>query len=119
MIIAVDFDGTLSLGRFPHCGPPSEPLMSALIEARRRRHAVILWTVRTGPALDQAIAWCEGQGLTFDKVNEDVRPPLQGRESRKVSADVYIDDKGCTPEEFLARPAPPKVIGWSQRGRLW
>ena len=38
-------------------------------------------------------------GLEFDAVNENVAQTLEqyGTESRKISADVYIDDKACWP----------------------
>ena len=38
-------------------------------------------------------------GLEFEAVNENVAQTLEqyGTESRKISADVYIDDKACWP----------------------
>ena len=61
--------------------------------------------------LEQAVAWCRMFGLEFDAVNENVAQTLEqyGTESRKISADVYIDDKACWPwmtkqewEQYLA-----------------
>ena len=49
--------------------------------------------------LDAAIAWCKEQGITFDYINENApeRVGTYGGDSRKISADVYIDDKAATP----------------------
>ena len=72
---------------------------------------VILWTCRCGDLLEEAVAWCRMFGLEFDAVNENVAQTLEqyGTESRKISADVYIDDKACWPwmtkqewEQYLA-----------------
>jgi hypothetical protein len=63
------------------------------------------------PLLEEAVAWCRMFGLEFDAVNENVAQTLEqyGTESRKISADVYIDDKACWPwmtkqewEQYLA-----------------
>ena len=78
---------------------------------RRQGKKVILWTCRCGDLLEEAVAWCRMFGLEFDAVNENVAQTLEqyGTESRKISADVYIDDKACWPwmtkqewEQYLA-----------------
>ena len=84
---------------------------SLLKGARRQGKKVILWTCRCGDLLEEAVAWCRMFGLEFDAVNENVAQTLEqyGTESRKISADVYIDDKACWPwmtkqewEQYLA-----------------
>ena len=47
----------------------------------------------------RAVLWCAGFGLYFDAVNKNVpeRVALYGTDSRKVSADVYIDDRAQIP----------------------
>nr|UVY68535.1 MAG: 5' nucleotidase [Bacteriophage sp.] len=83
MIIAVDFDGVLSsAGKWPEVGEPNEALMNWLSDLRTGGHKVILWTCRVGEALESAVAQCREHGLEFDGVN-----------SRKITADYYIDDK--------------------------
>ena len=60
---------------------------------------VILWTCRCGERLTEAVEWCRMFGLEFDAVNENVRDTIEryGTESRKISADVYVDDRSCFP----------------------
>ena len=60
------------------------------------RHKLILWTVREGRLLDEAIEFCRSRGLEFYAVNRDYPEEEQERNnhfSRKLKADVFIDDR--------------------------
>ena len=98
MIIAVDFDGTLCEDRFPEIGKPNYELISLVRQAMDIGHEVILWTTRNGDELKQAVAWCEDRGLHFCAVNapapsnEEKYKDKYPVQSRKIYADVYIDD---------------------------
>lgn len=98
-IIAVDFDGTLCSECYPEIGLPNLPLIYLLRQLRLQGKQIILWTCRCDERLSEAVEWCRVFGLEFDAVNENVRETLirYGTESRKISADVYIDDKSCFP----------------------
>lgn len=98
-IIAVDFDGTLCSECYPKIGIPNLPLIVLLKRMREQGKQVILWTCRCGELLEEAVEWCRMFGLEFDAVNENVADTLEkyGTESRKISADVYVDDKACFP----------------------
>ena len=93
------FDGTLSNGHYPCIGQPNKPLFDALIKLKSQGHNIILWTCREGEAQAAAVLWCAGHGLYFDAVNANVpeRAALYGGDSRKVSADIYIDDRAVSP----------------------
>ncbi len=110
MIIAVDFDGVLhDARRFPRIGEPNRELIEALIQVGKRRHSLVLWTCRSGENLEKAIEWCKEQGLEFNKVNENVKL-YRGRDSRKVHAHVYIDDRACRPDEAIERLAKLSTV---------
>ena len=99
-IYAVDFDGTLCKNSWPDIGKPNRVLIPALLELRANGDKLILWTCRTGDLLVEAVSWCKEQGLEFDAVNENL-PEIIGQfgtESRKVFADVYVDDKVISPD---------------------
>ena len=101
-IIAVDFDGTLSFAGWPFCGNPNERLIEYLKRRRADGDKLILWTNRAGRLLDEAVAWCAEQGLEFDAVNENL-PELVAHfqnDSRKIGADIYIDDKCKHPTQL-------------------
>lgn len=94
--IAVDFDGTLcERKKFPQIGEPKLELIQWLKAQRSNGVKLILWSCREGEDLCAAVQWCEGYGLTFDAVNENL--PSCGLRTRKVIADLYIDDRACVP----------------------
>ena len=93
-VIAVDFDGTLCESAWPGIGAPNELLIKTLKDFKRWGAKIILWTNRTGAYEEDAVKWCEEQGLIFDAVNENL-PEVYAKFGymRKIMADVYIDDK--------------------------
>ena len=98
-IIAIDFDGTIVHSRFPVIGAPMLGAAKVIKELMGMNNVkLILWTVRDGDYLKEAVEWCERNGLKFDAVNENYRKtntdPGQFSTSPKVYAHYYIDDKG-------------------------
>jgi hypothetical protein len=95
MVYAVDFDGTLCVNEYPEIGAPR----SAIIDFIKRRRAdgdkIILWTCRSGRKLADAVEWCVSLGLEFDAINDNLSENIAcyNNNSRKVSADYYIDDR--------------------------
>lgn len=102
MIIAVDFDGTLCENKFPAIGEAYCNRISMLKHFKNAGCKIILWTCRNGDFLDQAVDWCRLRGIEFDAVNENLPEIIEkwGGETRKVFADIYIDDKNL-PDSFL------------------
>ena len=101
-IIAVDFDGTLSLGTWPSIGPANKELIDFLKEQKKNGDKLILWTCREGNALQEAVKWCVKEGLEFDAVNDNIPEMIEryGTNSRKVSCDYYIDDRAVWTNAF-------------------
>lgn len=99
MIIAVDFDGTLCVESYPEIGAPNLKLIRMLRKKQELGDKLILWTCRAGNKLDEAVEWCRMQGLYFDAVNDNLPEMVElwGNNSRKITADIYIDDKSMTP----------------------
>ena len=95
-IVAVDFDGTLSLdAQYPNIGRFNTPLYEALMKLRGIGWSIVLWTCREGKELREAVIWCANNGLEFDAINEN--PSHVPFKSRKVVADMYIDDRAYMP----------------------
>ena len=95
-IVAVDFDGTLSLdSQYPNIGRFNTPLYEALMKLKGIGWSIVLWTCREGKELKEAVEWCANNGLEFDAINEN--PPEVPFKSRKVVADMYIDDRAYMP----------------------
>ena len=98
MIIAVDFDGVLCDNDFPGIGLPKYEVISLVRQLIDLEQEVILWTSRTDAELESAVKWCGDYGLHFCAVNENAPSNIaKYREkypngTRKVFADVYVDD---------------------------
>ena len=95
-IWAVDFEGTLTVkSKFPDIGKPNVSVIELLKMARSQGVKLILWTCREGNYLTEAVEWCKDLGLEFDAINENLPSAIEylGRDTRKVIADIYIDDK--------------------------
>ncbi len=92
MIIAVDFDGTIVENRYPRIGRELPAAIDTLLSLQKeQQHQIILWTVREGTLLDEAVSWCKKRGLEFYAVNKN-HPEEKTPLSRKIKADLYIDD---------------------------
>ena len=102
MIVAVDFDGTLTkTDDYPEA-QPNYIGFHAILKFQKRGGKVILWTCRAGEELKDAVAFCGAFGLTFDAINRNL-PEMEQKwlqsghtVSPKVFADVYVDDRGNT-----------------------
>lgn len=103
MIIGIDFDGTLVKHDYPDIGEPNTKLIYKLKKLRELGHKVILWTCRDKKELEEAIEYCASVGLIFDAVNDDLPEIKQSfkNKSHKVYADIYLDDRNVSIEEFL------------------
>lgn len=95
MTIAVDFDGTIVEHRYPEIGKERPFATMTLRRLSDEGHRLILWSVREGNLLDEAVEWCKDRGVTFYAVNRDFEEEDgTGRNfSRKIKADLFIDDR--------------------------
>ena len=95
MTIAVDFDGTIVEHRYPKIGEEIPFATETLKILAQERHKLILWTVRQGELLEEAIEWCRQRGVFFYSVNKDYPEEEKSHNgfSRKLKADLFIDDR--------------------------
>jgi len=94
MIIAVDFDGTIVEHDYPKIGKPIPFAIEVLKKLQNEEHhLLILWSVREGDLLEDAVEYCKRAGLEFYAVNKNYPEEKPGLEPRKINADLYIDDK--------------------------
>ena len=94
MRIAVDFDGTIVEDAYPKIGNPQLFAFETLRELQKAKHQLILWTVREGESLQEAIDFCKKNGVEFYAVNKNFpEEVLEIGQSRKLNADVFIDDR--------------------------
>ena len=96
MRIAVDFDGTIVEHRYPEIGKEIPFAVATLKQLIREGHLLILWSVREGELLDEAVEWCRAKGIEFYAVNSDYPDEdetLSKKISRKLKVDLFIDDR--------------------------
>lgn len=85
MLIAVDFDGTITDGgQFPVTGNLREGCREVLNELSACGHTFILWTSREGDYFTEAVEFIRRNELPV------ILPQIQ---IGKIYADLYIDDK--------------------------
>ncbi|WP_394906843.1 BT0820 family HAD-type phosphatase [uncultured Mesonia sp.] len=94
LIIAVDFDGTIVENKYPGIGKPKMFAFETLKKLQKKGHRLILWTYRYGRELQEAVDFCEKNGLTFYAVNQSFpEEEYDAVVSRKINADLFIDDR--------------------------
>lgn len=95
MIIAVDFDGTIVTHAYPKIGKPIPFAIETLKRLQHEcHHQIILWSVREGELLDEAVEYCQSRGLEFYAVNSNYPEEKASKGTpRKLTADLYIDDR--------------------------
>lgn len=100
MIFAVDFDGTLCENKFPSIGKEIKRNTDFLRKYVQNspHNEWVLWTMRDGDRLKEALEWLESIGLKPDAVNDNLdRLKAEWQNNpRKVYADFYLDDHNFT-----------------------
>ena len=81
--IAVDFDGTIVEHRYPEIGKELPFATETLRTLIKEHHRLILWSVREGKLLQDAI----------DRDYPEEEENKNNHFSRKIKADYFIDDR--------------------------
>jgi hypothetical protein len=87
--IAVDFDGTIVEHEYPGIGKEKLFAFQTLKELEKLGARLILWTFR-GSSLTVS---CRKNGMSFTQNRNYPEEIFDETVSRKIDADVYIDDK--------------------------
>ena len=89
--ICVDFDGTLVTHDYPEVGQELPGAVETCKDLIAYGHQLILWTMRSGKELQDAVQWCFERNILLVGVNKN---PTQESwtQSPKAYASIYIDD---------------------------
>ena len=95
MIIAVDFDGTIVEHKYPAIGEELPFATATLRMLTEQNHQLILWTVRHGKLLQEAVEWCRERGVEFYAVNRNFPEEIVDNEEGycEINAELFIDDR--------------------------
>jgi len=95
MVLAIDFDGTAVTHYYPRVGKDIGASF-VLKELVQNGHQLILWTMRSGKELEDAVNWFKENDIPLYGIQ---RNPSQDSwtNSPKCYAQIYIDDAalGC------------------------
>ncbi|MBF0596769.1 BT0820 family HAD-type phosphatase [Faecalibacter rhinopitheci] len=94
-IIAVDFDGTIVEDKYPGIGKPKLFAFETLKQLQNEGYRLTLWTYRSGKMLDEAVEFCQKNGIEFYGINNSFvgEEFNEEKQSRKINADIFIDDR--------------------------
>ena len=106
MIYAIDFDGTIVEHAYPDICKPIYNMLEIIRKLKEDGHSLILWTCRYGEKLEEAKTWLKEQKVydCFDAFNENLPAQKEyfGNDTRKVFANVYVDDRAEFVRNFAA-----------------
>lgn len=91
-VVAVDLDGTILHDEFPEKGKPVDGMRKQLEALHELGWKIVIWTVRDEN--ESVAAHLRKYDIPFDYINENPHGPP--KTSRKIYADVYLDDRAIT-----------------------
>jgi len=95
LTIAVDFDGTIVTHEYPKIGREIPFAIDTLKRIQNDFQAcLVMWTVREGKELQEAVDFCKERGLEFYAINNNYpEEKSTDKQPRKLKADLFIDDR--------------------------
>lgn len=95
LILAIDFDGTIAKRSFPKVGELIEGADRVIRRLKERGHEIIINTCRTGKYEGLAQNFLDIHNIPYDYINSNMPRLIEmyKQDCRKISADIYIDDK--------------------------
>ena len=114
LTVGVDFDGTVVRHEYPDVGPDVPGAVDGLRAMVASGARLVLWTMRDGDKLDDAVAWFAARGIDLWGINENPEQK-QWTHSRKAYCHVYVDDAafGCP---LIKPPQGRAYVDWSKVG---
>ena len=94
-IISVDFDGTICEVSYPTVGKERKGAKKYINKLYNTGYGVVINTCRTNESACAAIKFLKDRGIKYHYFNTNFPHLIEqyGTDCRKISADVYIDDK--------------------------
>lgn len=95
LTLGIDFDGTIVTEAFPGIGEIKSEVVELMDKAREKGHLIIVWTARSGEALEKAKEFLIENNIPFDYINENPEDPwaIAGEQGRKIFCSYYLDDR--------------------------
>ena len=109
LVIAVDFDGTIVEESYPEIGKMRKGAAEYIRRLVNEGHIIIINTCRSDSHSMNAKIWCMRNHVVYHYFNENHPDIIEqyNSDSRKISADIYIDDKNLV-----------KLPNWKKKYKL-
>jgi trehalose-6-phosphatase len=110
--VCVDFDGTIVKHEYPNIGDPVPYALEKLKEMQELGISLILFTMRSGDKLDEAVEYLKSNRISLYGVNVN---PTQKHwtKSPKAYGHLYIDDAAWGCPLIYPKDARP-FVDWSR-----
>ena len=103
-ILALDFDGTIVENTYPQIGKLKLNAKEIINLLHEEGHEIIINTCRAGIYEGHVYTFLQEQGIHYDYINSNLPHQIESfkQDCRKISADIYIDDKslGGIPDDW-------------------
>ena len=98
-VLAIDFDLTICMSDYPKLGNERFNAGYHIRNLANEGFGIVINTCREGLSLAAAIEWLHKNNIPYHYVNCNFPYLIEkyGADCRKISADMYIDDKGVEP----------------------
>lgn len=131
LVIAIDFDNTITAGagKFPACGKLRVGAREVINGWVERGHSVIINTCRNyvDNSEQLCIDFLNCNDVRYTRINSNMPHLIEkyGGDTRKISADIYFDDKGMSPNfgnfdmrvRNMEKPTVIAIVGESGSGK--
>jgi hypothetical protein len=116
LLIGLDFDGTVTSHAYPNIGIKAPQALVYLREWSKSAY-IILFTMRSGKELDEAVEYLRKEGVNLYGVNTNPTQQ-QWTKSPKAYCHMYIDDAavGCPLTTIAGSDRP--IVDWSVVGPM-
>jgi hypothetical protein len=95
LVIAIDFDGTIATLSFPEVGTLIKQADVIIRRLHAQGHKIVINTCRSGKYEGLAQDFLDENMIPYDLINANLAELITQykQDCRKISADIYIDDK--------------------------
>ena len=95
LTLAIDFDNTIAENDYPQIGPLIKNAKKYVNKLYDDGHFIIINTCRAGREEKEAAHFLYMNGVRFNLINQNNPHKILmfGEDCRKISADIYVDDK--------------------------
>lgn len=95
LILAIDFDGTIVEIDYPHIGKLKKDAVKYINKLYAEGYIIVINSCRADEVEEEMCKFLCKMGIKYHHVNKNDPSLIEyyGFDTRKISADIYIDDK--------------------------